>query len=218
MKPTNAPIPPKLALRPKDRRGYPIPFIVMRDDDGRPHFTINNHERVEQAIRQRICAMCGKKLEFDCWLIGGPGAAFHQHGAFLDPPVHHACGTYALQVCPFLAAPSYSHRIDGSTLDLAKVKGMALVQEDGMQPDQPPFFAFARTSSIERYSQQTGIIYVIPKRPWKAVEFWNNGERITSEDAERLFVSSETQSAQLDELIYWSREDHNVAQLGHRTD
>lgn len=203
---SSVPVPPKLGLRPRDRRGFPIPFIVLIDDDGKPHFTINDSYKVEQVIRQRLCALCGRKLEFDCWLIGGPGAAFHENGAFLDPPIHHACGTYALKTCPFLAAPSYSHRIDAKTLDMAKVQDAVLVMEENMQPEQPPFFAFCKTTGVERYSPQPGMSYIIPKRPWKAVEFWNDGSQITSEEAERLFAADAVSKRRFsrDELVWWS--------------
>ena len=56
----------------------------------------------------------------------------HENGAFADPPGHRACVTYALQVCPYLAAPSYAKRIDGETLiDRAGIRPRDLLREKG---------------------------------------------------------------------------------------
>lgn len=196
-------IPPRLNMRPKDRRGYPIPYIVFTDADGRPHFTINDATAVNKAIMQKRCGLCGTKLERDAWLVGGFGAAFHRNGAFLDPPMHRACAEYALRVCPFLAV-SYSKRIDAKTLDLDKAEGRVIVKEDVVAHDQPEVFVLAHTASYSTFDPQPGIIYIIPKRPWKEVTFWVSGWRIDAAEAEKLY-STTNQSGPMSDMLYFPR-------------
>ena len=50
MKPQHSiPVPARMQQLPRDQRGYPVPVIVLRDNSGRPHFTMN-----DEAKRQRI--------------------------------------------------------------------------------------------------------------------------------------------------------------------
>lgn len=106
-------IPKPLRSLERDRRGYPIPFIVMRDRTGRPHFQVNDARQVLRAIRGHLCALCGRRMREGFWFVGGPRCFMHPRGAFVDPPAHEDCARYAMQVCPYLAAPSYARRLDG---------------------------------------------------------------------------------------------------------
>ena len=103
------PLPPKMQQMEKDKRGYPVPYIVVRDIHGVPNFAVNDDRRVEHALEHDLCAICGGKMgKDDRWLVGGPLSAFHQHGAYLDTPTHGECLHYALKVCPYLALKKYS--------------------------------------------------------------------------------------------------------------
>jgi hypothetical protein len=147
---TEIEIPYLLRGNDRDRRGLPIPYIVYRDKDGDPHFTINEAVAVKKVLDRKLCALCGKPHKLGAmWFTGGAGAAFHEEGLFIDPPAHEACGTYAMRVCPFIAAPNYSKRIDHRTLTPEKTHEAALVQDSGMDPKRPPFFVFARASGYQ---------------------------------------------------------------------
>lgn len=205
MSSTDTPLPYKLKNNLKDRRGYPIPYIVYRDRDGTPHFTINDQERVFTVLLEKRCALCGKPHRFaDMWFIGGPSAAFHEHGAFVDPPVHRECGLYALNVCPFIAAPNYSKRIDVKTLDPSKVDlgATAFVIQNDMPPDRPPYFVFARTSSYQVIEPDPGQIILRPRRPWKHIEFWCQGREITQAQAKELSARTDHP---VEELAWWPK-------------
>jgi hypothetical protein len=105
----------------------------------------------------------------------------HEHGAFLDPPLHQECAEYALQVCPFLAAPSYAKRIDDKKLKPEnRPDGMILVKHGNMLPDQPERFGLGMTSSMEIISERAGYLF-IPKK-WEYVEFWKSGKPCNSPD------------------------------------
>lgn len=172
-------MPRRLQRRPKDRRGYPIPYVVMIDKNGRPHFTINDGRRVEKCVHGKRCGLCGERLERKAfWFVGGE-RCFGLNGAFIDPPMHEECARYALQVCPFLAAPSYAKRIDDKLLDpSAKPDGILIANVD-MPTAQPERFGLGR---CEGYSlvDINGSPAMVARRDdlgcqWQRLEFWKNG-------------------------------------------
>jgi hypothetical protein len=195
-------IPWKMRLLDRDRRGYPVPWIVQRDLTGRPFFVLNDMQRTLACGRRKVCGICGHKLERDVWLIGGPGAAFHEHGAYLDPPMHRACATYALKVCPYIGS-RYTGRVDMALVKHGKWDSrMRVITEDHMIPEQPPFFVLAKTQRASM-SADDGTPRFHPVRPWQAVEFWRWGEQITEADARDRLASSEKWPWTAADLPHW---------------
>lgn len=183
------PLPKRMRTLERDARGYPIPFIVLRDRSGTPQFTINDDRRTSQCISQKLCAICGKRFDMhrdpkvpgavflQMWFVGGSRCFLHRHGAFVDPPLHLDCAEYALRVCPFLAAPSYAKRIDDKKLkpgDLAE--GMALHRHEHMMPRQPERFGLGCASAYQRVEPSPGSVLFVVAR-WDYVEWWRNGAR-----------------------------------------
>jgi hypothetical protein len=101
-------IPAPLDRRPKWKDRYPIPFVMYVDDEGVPDFRVNDEGRVNEAVRKRLCALCGTKLPPN-WLalIGGP--LCEDNRLFMDGPMHESCARYAFNICPYLAAPNAHH-------------------------------------------------------------------------------------------------------------
>lgn len=192
-------IPARMRALERDKRGYPIPFIVWRDTDGNPHFTINDSQVVMAVLTGGRCSICGGKLGENIWMIGGPKSAFHEHGAYIDPPVHKDCGTFALKTCPYIALPSYSGRIDAKTVKPGKEGEHVLFEDRTMIPERPPLFVFAKTSRVQISAPYPGAHYVHPKRPWRDVEYWQDGKQITPEAAMVIMAQTEDLSA----LPYW---------------
>ena len=186
------PIPFSLSKNERDRRGLPIPFIVFRDETGTPHFTVDDRQKVNFVLANKLCGMCGKPLKLgQMWLIAGPLTAFHEDGLSIEPPGHEECARYAVQVCRFLAAPNYARRIEDKTLKSAAIREGAQVGKSHEPPPRPVFFALARTSGIKLIDGGDGLQYVQPRRPWKHIEFWKHGEPITLEEATRLAEATE---------------------------
>lgn len=201
-------IPFALKNNPRDRRGFPIPFIVYRDDAGVPHFTINDVARSRAVLHDKLCALCGKPHKFGAmWFIGGVGAAFHENGLYADPPAHEACGRFAVRVCPFIAAPNYSKRIETRTLDPQNVSDTAVLVDNNMDNSRPPFFVLSRSSGyrvIEIGPMQT---YIQPRRPWKDVEYWLKGEQIEQTRAAQLLLTTDYHP---DMLMWWPTHRSNT--------
>lgn len=173
----------------KDRRGYPVPAMVMRDGSGRPHFQINDELSRQQIIAEDLCAICARKLLRGRWFVGGPMCAFSERGLYVDPPLHQECAEYALRVCPYLAAPSYAKRIDGATLKGTDRQHAVLV-DPTMIPDRPPVFV-AVMAVGQDYFFARGEHAVFGLGPEhvrytrhhvgsaRRVEVWRHGERVT---------------------------------------
>lgn len=177
------PLPKWLRTRPRDSRGYPIPYIVMIDKSGQPQFTINDGVRVKACLTKKLCSLCGRRFEDGYWFVGGSRCFMHEHGAFLDPPMHRECAEYALRVCPFLAAPKYSGRIDDLKLKPEnQPDDMALVRADYMPPAQPERFGLGCAAAYRVETPRPGEMVLVAER-WEYVEWWRNGVTVNAPDA-----------------------------------
>lgn len=205
MKLPDIPMPPRIAALPREHRGLPIPFISMVDKTGRAHLTVNDAEKAHLCDVQDRCAICGARFKREPrWYVGGPGSAFHAQGAYLDPPVHFDCGRYALQVCPFIAAPRYVRRIEDATLRglTPEQTGYGVAVETGVEPERPLFFVFAtaRRQHVARHVSHSPAYF--PIRPWGLVEFWRHGARMTWAEARELYANTPG-VRRFDELPHW---------------
>jgi hypothetical protein len=177
------PIPGKMQGLERDARGFTIPFIVLRDNNNKAHFQINDTYKVLECIKNRLCAICGNPLKDDMWLAGGPLSAFHPNGAYIDTPTHHECGTYALIICPYLAVSAYNKRLDSTTLNTDNFEGSIFI-DPTVIADRPPFFVFAKISDFTVNPEN---MYLIPVKPFLEVEFWKEGLIIPQIEAQELF-------------------------------
>jgi hypothetical protein len=178
LKRLNIEVPKRLQTLERDHRGYPIPYIVLRDRNGRPHFQINNHDKLVEVVRRRLCALCGKRLDSGAWFIGGRRCFTDPAGAFIDPPAHGACALFAIRVCPYLASPSYARRLDGRTLtDEATPDGVLIVREDMMPDDRPETFGLGHTAAFQCIPTGQGQ-FVMRADKWESVTFWRHGQQI----------------------------------------
>lgn len=173
----NIPVPPlRMQHLEKDRRGYPIPVTVYRDGSGRPHFTINEEAKRQLIIAKDLCPICGEKLLRGRWFVGGPQSAFHPSGVYIDPPMHGECARYALQVCPYLAAPSFTKRIDDKTLS-EKDAGTMMLVDPTVIPERPDYFVAVMATAVHKIGDNQ-VRYLKPVRPYSNVEFWKDGKQI----------------------------------------
>lgn len=97
------PMPPRLAARPTDARGFVIPYTVHVAPDGAPDFRKIDVRAWWEAVQERKCGLCGQRLDGVALFVGGPVAARTRD--FIDAPMHPECADYALHVCPYMALP-----------------------------------------------------------------------------------------------------------------
>jgi hypothetical protein len=94
-------MPPRIAARPRDARGYPVLFTSHVHPDGTPDFRVSDPRKIARCAARRLCGICGEKLAYWMVFISGPQGCAGR--AFPDPPMHRDCAEYATRVCPYLA-------------------------------------------------------------------------------------------------------------------
>lgn len=182
-------LPKRMRKLPKDKRGYPVPVIVLRDKNKQPHFTINDHHKSSKAAIKQLCSICGDPLKKDIWFIGGPICFTHYAGAFLDPPVHHDCGEYALKVCPYLGAPNYAKLLDAKTLKPEAVPDMlALVKHETIADTRPELFMFGRCERFRINRSGLGQFTMSVIGQWADIEAWRHGRRLEHHEVDELIA------------------------------
>lgn len=178
-------MPPSIAALDRDHRGYPIPFVVTRSEDGQPYFAANDSRKTLLAAIQRLCHICGQELPPNPWFVGGPGNALGNgdKAVYIDGPLHQECMHYALRVCPYLT------QLVSKPLEL---KGMRkklnsqgyMTVETTMVPGIPPVFLALQAWNYDFIRENGNIVYFIPK-PYKKVEYWKDGHLYDKREGER---------------------------------
>lgn len=175
------PVPPRMRHLPKDARGYPVPYVVYVDIDGKPNFVINDSATRYRCLIDDLCSICGKKLLTGRWFAGGPQSAFHEQGCYIDTPMHGECVRYALVVCPYLAMTSWK-TISDKVAKRADLKGITVI-DNTMIDERPEVFVavLATRQKIINYGQ-----YIKPLRPYRRVEYWRHGKMLSKQEGELL--------------------------------
>lgn len=124
------PMPPPIARLPRNEVGYPIPWFVADLDDGTRDFRIASEERQIDAIRMRLCWVCGGHRGAYAAFVIGPMCAVNRISA--EPPAHRDCAIYSARVCPFLAVPSMRRREAGKPDDMKEAPGQAILRNPGV--------------------------------------------------------------------------------------
>lgn len=173
-----ASIPKRLLGRPRDVRGYPIPYIQFVDPvTGEPNFRVNDVEKVLHALKRRLCGLCGQEMGVHIHFIGGPKCV--RFGYFLDPAMHRECAEFALRTCPHLA------RIKGKYNESAvpDYEGYALVDSNFVDHSKSEIFALmhAKRYTFGKPNSRDPLI-IKAELPWQDVTWWQGGEVVAEAD------------------------------------
>jgi hypothetical protein len=85
-------IPESIQTLPCDERGYPIPWFVHRDSNGEPDFRVAATYKIDQAVANNLCWVCGGQLQFTKAFVIGPLGVVNR--VSLDPPSHSSCAVF----------------------------------------------------------------------------------------------------------------------------
>lgn len=104
-------MPPRIGALPRDSRGYPVPWFVQWFDAGQPShtgtgipdFRIVNTSKFIQAVKRRLCWVCGGSLGRHQIFVIGPMCVINRVTS--EPPNHRECAEFAAKACPFLTQP-----------------------------------------------------------------------------------------------------------------
>lgn len=162
--------PPRLAQRPRDVRGFIIPFSV---DDGTDHpdFRMTNPDRMRDLLARHACWLCGSALDYWKCFIGGPISV--QNHLFTDGPMHEACAIYALRVCPFLASPN--GRYTTTEAEAAAAEGAI---NEFVADNRPPVFGLAFCRDYETGVDPNGMLYLHAGRWRKILWYSHHGQMV----------------------------------------
>lgn len=144
LRPGLPPLTSRMASRPIDERGFPVPWFVAWVD-GKPDHRIMDARKVEPAVRHGLCWMCGEKLGvFKTFCIGTMCCITR---TISEPPSHRECLQYAVRACPFMTRPHAKRRDAGLPEEAREPAGEFLKRNPGVMclwttktftPWQPP--------------------------------------------------------------------------------
>lgn len=127
-------MPPGIAARPRDDRGYPV-LAITPWTNGRPDFAVTSPSRILVCAVERRCSICGCGLgRGSVWrvLAADEAAAvladpdgIENAAPTVEPPGHRSCMLYAAVVCPWLARPNARRRLDAEQPGLRIARGAA---------------------------------------------------------------------------------------------
>jgi hypothetical protein len=175
----SVPVPPRLQRRPTDSRGYPIPYTVLIDETGKPDFRVTDVHAWAMAVRLRFCALCGQPMGRHLAFVGGPLS--HDSRYFTDLPMHRDCAEYALQVCPFLAAPRFRY----AAATPSETSGVKMTVNSAVDTTRPDAFFMGMTTGYAVVAGP-GNTHLAKANPWEEVTWWRQGERLTERPAPSL--------------------------------
>lgn len=123
------PKPSRIAALPTDHRGYPVPWFVAWID-GKPDFRVIAPGKIETALMQCKCWICGGQLGKYVAFVIGPMCAINRVSA--EPPSHKDCAEYAAKACPFLSMPKMKRREDGLPAEAMNPAGCMIKRNPGV--------------------------------------------------------------------------------------
>jgi hypothetical protein len=132
-RPDQQPLPRRMQHLPIDpERGYAVPWFVDWID-GKPEFRAFNGRKYKLAIRDRLCWVCGGKLETRFAFVAGPMCGINRTSA--EPPSHIECARWSARNCPFLSNPNMVRRQDelvNNAAMCANAPGFAITRNPGV--------------------------------------------------------------------------------------
>ncbi len=156
------------SLRSLPRHGdLPVPALFARDSRGIPDFTVLDEDEMARCVGERQCGLCGKPLGYWIAFVGGPISVANR--CFTDPAMHEECATYALAVCPFLAAPRATYARRPARAGSRPARSAALL------PDRPERFALYVCRSYAQRVERG--VQMLRAAPAKRVDWWTRGSR-----------------------------------------
>jgi hypothetical protein len=109
---SNIPVPRRMAHLPVAPSGYIVPWFVSKLGDGTHDFRAFDWIKMQRAVKQKLCWLCGQSLGHRLAFVLGPMCIVNR--IISEPPSHRDCAEYAVRACPFLTQP----RMRRNTVDL----------------------------------------------------------------------------------------------------
>jgi hypothetical protein len=174
MRPDLEPLPHRMTMLPVDERGYPVPWFVGWVN-GKPEFRVADAAKLRDALRFKLCWVCGEKMGRFSTFVVGPMCGINRTSA--EPPSHLDCAEWSARNCPFLSNAGRRRRED-ETINNESFKanspGIALTRNPGVT-------LLWTTRDYRKFSDGAGGLLLRMGDP-VAVRFYANGRKATAEE------------------------------------
>ena len=100
-------LPVRMRKLPVDEAGRPIPWFAT-EIDGKHDFRVITPEKIHDAIRMKLCWVCGLTLGSHVTFVAGPMCGVNRTSS--EPPSHLDCAVWSATHCPFLNNPNKERR------------------------------------------------------------------------------------------------------------
>ncbi|WP_293196293.1 hypothetical protein [Ottowia sp.] len=154
----------------RDSRGYPIPAFVLVPESGEPDLRVLDRAWWLYAVEYRRCGICGQPLGRHLAFVGGTASISNR--LFTDLPMHVDCAQYALQACPFLAAPTFKYASSIPQLD-----GVATRMSEAVSDQRPTIYGMGVTRSFQVVVAGDNTPALLASA-FERIEWWSKGARI----------------------------------------
>tara|TARA_R110001592_G_scaffold47952_2_gene151505 strand:- start:508 stop:1020 length:513 start_codon:yes stop_codon:yes gene_type:complete len=162
--------PERIQALPKEGRGYPVPFFAAVIK-GKPDFRVLDEDKWLKAVQGRLCSVCGAGLGKQVAFVGGPRSM--ASGFFTDAGMHPECAEYALQVCPYLAAPKFGHIETHPSVEAGEARIIA-----AMHAARPERFGLGITHDYTLARLMPANEIVIKAESFTSITWWVNGIKV----------------------------------------
>lgn len=174
------PIPERLARRPRDHRGFVVPFFVawldeqgrpVAEPNGTPDFRVVEPRRMALCVNKKLCWLCGEPMGVHMGFVLGPMCTINK--VISEPPSHVTCAEYAMKACPFLSRP----RMRRNEVDMPA----NYVEAAGLPAERNPgTMALWITRSYRPFQVgkgNAGVLFEVG--PFERVSWWREGRHAT---------------------------------------
>lgn len=96
------PMPDRIRRLPISPSGFPAPWFVHWEN-GEPDFRVVGSGKIRDAVKHKLCWVCGDPLGRTVAMTLGPMCAINR--TISEPPSHRECAVYSAIACPFLSNP-----------------------------------------------------------------------------------------------------------------
>lgn len=166
--------PTNIKALPRDPRGYPIPYFVATLPDGTRDLRFASEERQVACINHRLCWVCGKRLNVQMVLLGGPLSIGNKKHS--DFACHPSCAEFSVKHCPHLNNAKAKYR------DNDRPKAIA---PDGVIKEHPGVIGLTYCMAVVVY-RIGNCLFQSPEKI-TAIDWYFEGEKISAERASELY-------------------------------
>lgn len=178
MRPELEELPERMQKLPIDKRGYPVPWFVPWVN-GEPEFRAMDGRKFSDALRFKLCWVCGVQLgRFKTFVIG-PMCGITRTTS--EPPAHLECARWSARNCPFLTMREVKRREDDFTRS-CPVAGIGIKRNPGVAVvwTTVEYTVFKVPKILAAAGASEG--YLLRVGPPESIEFYSHGRAATRDE------------------------------------